>query len=205
MQQNLIACHDCDLLQRALPLDRRAITRCRRCFAELYRPRSENLDRTLAFTLAAAILFMLANAFPIVGLELQGRTTAATLFGMAQALWQQNMKPLAVLVFFTTEIVPAVQLTAMAYLLIPLRLGRVPSKLPLALRALQAVRPWGMIEVFLLGVLVAIIKLSSMAQVIPGPALWAFGGLTVLLTAVLSFNPRTFWEMAFEPRAGQRE
>jgi|SoiMethySBSTD1v2_1073268.scaffolds.fasta_scaffold814269_2 paraquat-inducible protein A len=194
MQQNLIACHDCDLLQRALPLDRRAITRCRRCFAELYRPRSENLDRTLAFTLAAAILFMLANAFPIVGLELQGRTTAATLFGMAQALWQQNMKPLAVLVFFTTEIVPAVQLTAMAYLLIPLRLGRVPSKLPLALRALQAVRPWGMIEVFILGLLVALVKLGGIASVQPGIALWSFGGLLMMIAAaVASFDARVIW------------
>jgi paraquat-inducible protein A len=61
-----------------------------------------------------------------------------------------------------------------------------------------------MIEVFLLGVLVAIVKLSSLAQVVAGPALWAFMGLTVLLTAVLSFNPRAFWEMAFEPRPGQR-
>jgi paraquat-inducible protein A len=194
MQQNLIACPDCDLLQRALPLDRPAIARCRRCFAELYRPRSENLDRTLAFTLAAVILFVLANAFPIVGLELQGRSTAATLFGMAQALWQQNMKPLAALVFFTTEIVPAVQLTAMAYLLVPLRVGRVPSKLPLALRALQAVRPWGMIEVFILGLLVALVKLGGIASVQPGIALWSFGGLLMMIAAaVASFDARVIW------------
>jgi paraquat-inducible protein A len=194
MQQNLIACHDCDLLQRPLPLEGSAIARCRRCFAELYRPRSENLDRTLAFTLAAVILFVLANAFPIVGLELQGRSTTATLFGMAQALWQQNMKPLAVLVFFTTEIVPAVQLTAMAYLLIPLRLGRVPRKLPLALRALQAVRPWGMIEVFILGLLVALVKLGGIASVQPGIALWSFGGLLMMIAAaVASFDARVIW------------
>jgi paraquat-inducible protein A len=194
MQQNLIACHDCDLLQRALPLSGHAIARCRRCFAELYRPRSENLDRTLAFTLAAAILFVLANAFPIVGLELQGRATAATLFGTAYALWQQNMKPLAALVFFTTEIVPAVQLTAMAYLLIPLRLGRIPRKLPLALRALQAVRPWGMIEVFILGLLVSMVKLGGIASVQPGIALWSFGGLLMMIAAaVASFDARVIW------------
>ena len=66
-------------------------------------------------------------------------------------------------------------------------------------RAIQSVRPWGMIEVFLLGVLVAIVKLSSMATVVAGPALWAFVALTVLLTAVLSFNPNAFWEMTFRP------
>ncbi|MNT72506.1 Paraquat-inducible protein A [compost metagenome] len=62
---------------------------------------------------------------------------------------------------------------------------------------MQSLRPWGMIEVFLLGVLVAIVKLSSMATVVPGPALWAFVALTVTLTAVLSFNPGAFWEMTF--------
>jgi paraquat-inducible protein A len=65
-------------------------------------------------------------------------------------------------------------------------------------KLLQMLRPWGMVEVFLLGVLVAIVKLGSMAQVIPGAALWAFVGLTVLLTVVMSFNPRAFWEMAFK-------
>jgi paraquat-inducible protein A len=72
-------------------------------------------------------------------------------------------------------------------------------------KLLLSLRPWGMVEVFLLGVLVAFIKLSSMAHVIAGPALWAFGILTVLLTAVISFDPRAFWEMAFEARAGQDE
>ena len=98
----------------------------------------------LAYTLAAGILFLIANAFPIVGLDLQGQSTAATLFGTTQALYQQNMTMLAALVFFTTILVPAVQLSAMTYLLLPLRLGRVPLRLPLALRVLQAVRPWGM-------------------------------------------------------------
>ncbi|OUL98735.1 paraquat-inducible protein A [Variovorax sp. JS1663] len=79
-----------------------------------------------------------------------------------------------------------------------------PAGFDVLVQLLQMLQPWGMIEVFLLGVLVAIVKLSSLAQVIAGPALWAFVALTVLLTAVLAFNPRTFWEMAFEPRPGQR-
>lgn len=65
-------------------------------------------------------------------------------------------------------------------------------------RAMQSLRPWGMVEVFLLGVLVALVKLSSIATVIPGPALWAFMALTVLLTAILAFDPRGFWEMLDE-------
>jgi paraquat-inducible protein A len=194
MHDSLIACRECDLLQRVTPLAGDLIGRCRRCDAVLYRPRDDNLDRPLAFTLAAAILFVLANAFPIVGLELQGQTTAATLFGMAQTLWDEQMKPLAAVVFFTTILVPALELGAMVYLLLPLRLGHIPQRLPLALRMLQAVRPWGMVEVFILGLLVALAKLAGMASVTPGLALWSFGGLLVMVAAaVASFDARAIW------------
>lgn len=194
MHDSLIACRECDLLQRVTPLTGDFIGRCRRCDAVLYRPRDDNLDRPLAFTLAAAILFVLANAFPIVGLELQGQTTAATLFGMAQTLWNEQMKPLAAVVFFTTILVPALELGAMAYLLIPLRFGVIPQRLPLALRTLQAVRPWGMVEVFILGLLVALAKLAGMASVRPGLALWSFGGLLLMIAAaVASFDSRVIW------------
>src|SRR5712675_1949562 len=110
MHQTLIACHECDLLQRTPPLQERTVARCRRCMSLLYRPLDEDLDRPLAYTLAATILFAIANAFPIVGLELQGQSTTATLIGTAQALYQQDMQLLAALVFFTTVLVPAVQL-----------------------------------------------------------------------------------------------
>jgi paraquat-inducible protein A len=194
MHQTLIACPHCDLLQRSAPLAQTCVARCSRCRAILYRAHDDDLDRPLAYTLAAAILFIVANAFPIVGLELQGQTTAATLFGMAQTLWQENMKPLGALVFFTTIVVPALELGAMVYLLVPLRLGRVPSRLPTALRVLQAVRPWGMTEVFILGLLVSLAKLAGMATVVPGIALWSFGGLLMMIAAaVASVDARVIW------------
>lgn len=194
MNAELIACPHCDLLQRAVPLEGDSLARCGRCDLVLYRPHDEKLDRPLAFTLAAAVLFIVANAFPIVGLELQGQHTTATLFGTAQALFQQNMKMLGAIVFFTTIVVPAVQLSAMAYVLVLLHMGRVPRYLPLALRALQAVRPWGMVEVFLLGMLVSLVKLAGMATVVPGTALWAFGALLMTIAAaVASFDARAIW------------
>lgn len=194
MSAALIACPECDLLQRATPVEDDSLARCGRCLMVLYRPHDDNLDRPLAFTLSACILFVLANAFPIVGLELQGQSTSATLFGTVQALYRQNMAFLAVLVFFTTILVPAVQLAGMAYLLLPLRFGTVPQRLPLALRILQAVRPWGMVEVFILGVLVSLVKLGGMASVQPGIALWSFGGLLLMIAAaVATFDARVIW------------
>ena len=194
MQPILLACRECDLLQRRPALATGDDARCRRCDALLYRARNDNLDRPLAFTFAAALLFAVANAFPIVSLEVQGLTTTATLTGTATALFNQDMRLLGALVFVTTVVVPAVQLCGMAYLLIPLKAGIVPSGLPLALRILQAVRPWGMIEVFLLGVLVSLVKLAGMASVVPGIALWTFGGVLMMIAAALaSFDAQAIW------------
>jgi len=194
MHAALIACPECDLLQRTTPLGEDTLARCRRCFSLLYVTHDDGLDRPVAYTLAATILFVIANAFPIVGLEVQGQSATATLFGTAQALWQQDMKMLAVLVFFTTIVVPGVQLAAMAYVLVPLRLGHVPHWMPMALRVLQAVRPWGMVEVFILGMLVSLVKLAGMATVVPGAGMWSFGGLLLMISAaVASFDARSFW------------
>ncbi len=194
MSSTLIACPECDLLQRSVPVVSDRVARCRRCLRVLYGPANDDLDRPLAFTLSAGILFIVANAFPIVGLELQGQSSAATLFGTAQALWQNQMKLLAGLVFFTTIVVPAIQLAAMAYVLVLLRFEHVPHFMPLALRAIQAVRPWGMVEVFILGLLVSLVKLAGMATVVPGTGLWSFGGLLLMIAAaVASFDPRAMW------------
>lgn len=201
MTAALIACPHCDLLQRPVELPADTLARCGRCELVLYAPHDENLDRPLAFTLAAGVLFIFANVFPIVGLELQGQHTTATLFGTARALYAQNMQMLAAIVFFTTIVVPAVQLSAMAYVLGLLRVGRAPKYLPLALRALQAVRPWGMVEVFILGLLVSLVKLGGMANVVPGTALWSFGALLVMIAAaVASFDARSMWARQALPR-----
>ena len=200
-----IVCEGCDAVYRRVRLRRREVSHCPRCSTELDRHPGDQSARVLPLTVACLILFAIANLFPIVEIELQGLSSATTLAGAVVVLSAEGMSPVALLVLATTLLFPLLQLCILFYLLVPMRYERRPAGFGALVNALVALRPWGMIEVFLLGVLVAIIKLSSLAQVIAGPALWAFVGLTVLLTAVLSFNPRTFWEMAFEPRAGQRE
>jgi paraquat-inducible protein A len=198
-----ILCEGCDAIYRRVPLRRREVAHCPRCGTELDRHPGDQSARVLPLTVASLILFAIANLFPIVEIEVQGLSSQTTLAGAVVALSSEGMSPVALLVLATTILFPLMQLCFLFYLLVPMAYERRPVGFAILVKALQALRPWGMVEVFLLGVLVAIIKLGSMAQVIPGPALWAFGALTVLLTAVLSFNPKTFWEMAFEPRPGQ--
>jgi paraquat-inducible protein A len=161
----------------------------------LYRNSPDSLDRTLALVLAASILFIIANIYPILGIEIQGSHNATNLYGAVSALWDQGMRPISFLVFITTILIPAIELSMMIYLLLPLRLQHVPAGIPLILRILQSIKPWGMVEVFMLGVLVSLVKLTDTSSIIPGVALWSFGGLTFMLAAVAaSFNPRDVWE-----------
>ena len=190
----LIACPECDLLQHEVALRSHGVALCHRCGAQLYRETNNGLDYTLAFTLTSLLFFAVANTFPLVQLEVQGATTSATLFGAVRALVSQDLVSVATLVFITTILVPALEMATMMYILIPIKLGHSVPGVPAAFRFVQAIRPWGMVEVFMLGVLVSVVKLATFANVIPGIALWSFGALMMSLSgAAHFFNPRDIW------------
>jgi paraquat-inducible protein A len=195
----LTACHECDLLQREPILPPGGVACCPRCGAVLFRDIPDAVDRGLAFTLGAAFLFIISNVFPIVGLEAAGIRSVTSLYGAVEMIWKNDMEGVAALVFITTILIPAVQLSLMLYVLLPLKLGHVPQGLAPVLRVLQSVRPWSMTQVFILGVLVALVKLVHLAHVVPGIALWTFGGLILLFTgAMVSFNMHELWNMVRE-------
>lgn len=191
---DLIACHDCGAVFRRPALRPGQKACCARCGAVLCRAPRLSPDQLLALVLTALILLLIANLTPIVELSVQGQSNRATLFGSITALWSEGRQLVATLAFATTLGFPALELSALlAVLLIWRRDPNAPRTAPL-LRAVQALRPWGMIEVFMLGVLVALVKLSHLARVLPGTALWAFAALTVLLATILSFDLKALWE-----------
>ncbi|MDR5806528.1 paraquat-inducible protein A [Caballeronia sp. LZ001] len=195
-ESKLIACHDCDLLHRKplLSLSGRGVARCRRCNAVLHRCLPATYDRGLALTVTAAVLFVVANCFSIVGLWVNGAFVETTLFGVVSSLWGDGMWPLAGLVYVTTVVMPSLNILAVICLLLPLHLGRLPRHPEFILRVLRHVAPWGMIEVLMLAMLVALVKLVHLATVVPGVALWAFGAVMVLVTAAnASFNAADIW------------
>ncbi|MDM0041148.1 paraquat-inducible protein A [Variovorax sp. J22G21] len=197
-----IACEGCDAVYQRAPLQPRDVARCPRCGSELERHAGNQRRRILPLTVASLIMFAIANLFPIVEIELQGLRSQTTLAGAVMALMAEGMSVVAMLVLATTLLFPLLQLCILVWLLVPLARERQAPGFAWLVRAMQSLRPWGMIEVFLLGVLVAIVKLSSMATVVAGPALYAFMALTVLLTSVLSFDPRGFWELVFQRQEG---
>lgn len=190
----LIACHDCDLLQLEIPLKPGCAASCSRCGALLYRNATDSIGRTLAYTLASAVLFVIANLFPIFAIEVQKSRSTINLLGAVNSLWDQQMQFVALIVFITTILIPSLELLAMIYLLLPLNFCYVPPGCTLIMRTMRIVAPWSMIEVLMLGVLVSLVKLTGSFKVIPGVALWSFGGLTLLLTAAAAtFSARDVW------------
>jgi paraquat-inducible protein A len=150
-------------------------------------------EQMLAIVTAALIAFVLANTFPILVLRSQGMINEATLLGSVATLWAEGQQVAAVMVFFTAWLFPLFDLLSMFLLLLAVETGWRPAFFAPLLRALQAMRPWGMIEVLMLGVVVSLIKLSNMADVVPGVALWAFMALTILLAVILSYDLRALW------------
>lgn len=191
----LIACHDCDLVQRMPATTRKGAIRCARCSALLLRNGSQNIDKPLALYVTALIFFILANSFPLLTLKFEGQTETTTLIGGVVALYRQEMTGLALLVFLTIIAVPFVQLTSMIWALWAIKFKIHQKSLPRLLRLLVKIYPWGMLEVFLLGVFVAVVKLADMAGIAMGVGVYCFGILIFIFAAsAASMDLRLFWE-----------
>lgn len=199
---HLVACPACDLVQQEVALCPGGEAICSRCNSPLYHRHQP--DIALALTIAALIVFAIANAFPIAEIETQGRHHQASLIDAVSTLWQAEMHLLALLVLLTTLLVPLVELSLLAFVLLVLRLPRRPAEVQHALKLILRASPWGMIEVFLLGVLVSLVKLSHLAHVVPGIALWSYAVLMLLMAVISrSMDPRQLWCLASVPGKGQ--
>ena len=195
MTKSLIACHECDLLHQVQPLPDGGAARCVRCDALLYYQKKDSLDRTLSLTIAGLVLFIVANTFPFLAMKSGGLVRETTLITGVKGLYLQEMEALALLVFLTTILVPLVQIAGMLYVLVPLKVSRVPRNLALVFRFLRSLQPWAMMEVFMIGILVSMVKLGKMAKIVPGLALFSFVVMIfVLAGSAASLDPRIVWD-----------
>jgi paraquat-inducible protein A len=192
----LLVCPQCDVLHRAVLLRTREIAACIACGGVLARHRSLSIDQLLALTVAAAVLFLMANAYPLMVVEVGGMHTEATVWGAALLMLHDWMMWPAAVLALTMFILPLLQIALRLWLLTFARLGRRAPGSRGALVVLHRLRPWSMTEVFLLGALVAIVKLSSWVHVVPGIGIWALASLTILLTILSVIEPRLWWTLS---------
>ena len=181
-KQELSICPDCDVIVLLPDLQPAERASCPRCAAVLDVGGCRNIDQLLPLTITGFVLIILANAFPLLTMNANGQLVESSLFSASISLWIGDQRFLGMLVFFTTILIPLVQLLAYAWLLIPMSIGQIWPLSDSVLRFSHHSVPWNMMEIFLLGFIVAIVKLGEDALIILGPSLYAFVGLIVVMT-----------------------
>jgi paraquat-inducible protein A len=190
----IIACHECEHLYRYEAIEPGAKANCTFCGALLYRHIPNSLDRSLALYSSALILFFLANCYPFLSLKLGGRVEENILVSGGWALYQLGMGELGLLVFLTSVAFPFIAIIGMLYLIVPLRFGHIPRAAGAVYRIVNAVTPWSLVSVFMLGVLIAFVKLQDIAEVLAGTSAYALAGLLLAYSAArANFDPRLLW------------
>ena len=190
-----VACPDCDLLQRIPELEPGGKARCSRCGHILAARSTDPLDRPLALTLTALIVFIVANTAPLMGLSVVGRSASTTIAWGAYEMWVQGERITAVIVAFSAVIAPGGYILFILTVLLAVKRPPAPHWVGEMLRWADHMQPWSMNEVMLLGILVALIKIAELATVDPGVGLYAVGTLVMLLAAIMAtFDQREVWQ-----------
>ncbi|UWQ29033.1 paraquat-inducible protein A [Leisingera sp. M523] len=179
--KQLIACPVCDVLHRDQDVAAHTVARCARCGTVLAAPRTGAMTRIAMLSLTALILLAAAAGFPFLELKAQGLTHRASVLDAVMAFSRGPMAPLSLATGFLIVLLPAARYSALIYTLAPMALGWRPAPRAAAVyRWAEKLKPWAMAEIFIIGVAVALVKVSGLAQVGLGPAFWAFAALLVV-------------------------
>jgi paraquat-inducible protein A len=192
----IIACKTCGLVQRLGELDPGLVAECARCTTRLARHKPNSLGRTAAFSLAALTLYIPANIYPILRMNLYGAHSESTVWDGCRALFEHGEVLVAAVVFLASMVIPVLKLVGLFFLVVAAATGspRGRAARTWIYRAIDVIGPWAMLDVFLLSVLVALVKLGELATVLPGPGLLAFSAMVLLtILASSSFDPHLIW------------
>ena len=189
-----LGCDACGLVSRGESGDA-----CPRCETRLRHRKPNSIGRSWALLLAAAVLYIPANLYPVLTVVRLGKGAPSTILGGVVELVEYRMWPLALLVFFASIMVPTLKLVGLGTLLILTQRGS-PNRLQdrtRLYRIVDVIGRWSMIDVFMVGVLTALVRMGVLASVTPGYGAVAFCGVVVLtMVAALSFDSRVMWDRA---------
>jgi len=177
----VIVCHGCDHLFDRVHCEPGHQLNCSYCGTVLKVCHDNWLSHSAAFTLAGLVLFALTVTFPFIGLEAGGQEQLSRLLSGVLALLDRDQFILASLVFITIFLLPLVELLGLRYVIAARWLNIKPPGLALVMHLLFIARPWNMMEIFFISVLITTIKLGDIASLIPGIGLYAFAVLVLVL------------------------
>ncbi len=189
-----LACLDCGNRVARLPGHERV--RCPRCHATLRSRKPESLSRTAAFILAAALLYVPANLFPILSFTSLGRVETQTILGSVDLLFSGGMWPIGLILFFASIVVPLLKIAGLSWLAVAVRTGSIrPAEETRLYRVIEYIGRWSMVDVFVLTLLVALVQLGNVATIVPGIGATCFAAVVILtIFGARSFDPRLIWD-----------
>jgi paraquat-inducible protein A len=197
----MIACEFCDLLHAPPRLQAGEKAYCTRCSGLLAKASRSPVEATLALALAALMLLVLANIFPFLHFSLEGQVQENRIITGVLGLWDAGQGGLALLILFTTVLAPALRTLGLLYVLLPLYLNRVPPGVAGALRFQEGLVSWAMLDVYMLALVVALVKLAQMAEVELELGAFCFVGLFIMLTLMgVAYDRAALWERVEELR-----
>lgn len=191
-----IACATCGLLQRVEPLEPGTVAECGRCGFVVSEQKSGSLALTAALALAALILYVPANVFPILSMSLHGAYSESTIWDGCVSLLKNGQWFTAAIVFLASIVIPLLKLLGLFFLVATARYGSIIGQRQQAWihKFISLIGPWALLDVLLVAVLVALVKLEKLATILPGPGLAAFAAVVVLtIMASASFDPKLIW------------
>jgi len=192
---DVVSCHECDLLHKHTPLGHKKIAKCIRCGCVLYRDKPNSVEKTLVLSLTSLILYLIATSFPLLSLNIAGRQQVSYLASGVIELFSTGMWELAITVLLTNLLFPLVLILSLITLLGPIWLNKPLKNKGGLFRIAQWLRPWAMMEVFMLGIFVAVVKLSDMADIVYGAAFFSFFAMIITSAAAASsFDPHALWD-----------
>lgn len=204
----LVSCHACSLLIAASSLHH-GHGDCPRCGGALHLRKTDSLVRTWALLIAAAICYIPANLLPIMTVISFGKGEPDTILSGVEALIAAGMYPVAILVFFASIFVPVLKLVLLIYLLLSVHFKSVwrPRDRTIMYRITEAVGRWSMVDIFMISILAALVKLEAIATIEPGAGAVFFAAVVIItIFAAEAFDPRLVWdamEESDEPAAGR--
>jgi paraquat-inducible protein A len=190
------SCHECGLLCR-LPGPAAHGARCARCGAALHVRKPRSLERTTALVIAAALCYAPANLLPIMTVTSLGRVQSDTIMSGVIYFLIHGDWPLAVVIFTASIFVPVAKLLILSFLLISVHRGSSwrPVERTRLYRLTEAIGRWSMVDIYVVTILVALVRLGNLATIEADTGAVFFGSVVVLtMLAAESFDPRLIWD-----------
>jgi len=193
----LVSCHSCHLLCRAPSPNDTSEALCPRCGASLHQRKPNSIVRTWALVLAALVFYIPANVLPITTTVSMGKVQADTIMSGVIYFMVTGSWAIALVIFIASIFVPLVKLLVLSYLLISVqrKSNWRPHDRTRLYRITETVGRWSMLDIFVVTILVALVKLGALATIEAGPAAVFFAAVVVItMFAAMSFDPRLIWD-----------